>query len=65
VFTGLKNNRFQNLKPIDKFLFLSGITICLFAGIITPVLGIVLKFKSIGYLYLIIGLIKINFQTQK
>ena len=65
VFTGLKNNRFQNLKPIDKFLFISGITICLFAGIITPVLGIVLKFKSIGYLYLIIGLIKINFQTQK
>ncbi len=65
IFIGFKKRKFQNIEPIDKLIFLSGITICIFAGIITPVLGIVLKFKSIGYLYLLIGLLKINFQKEK
>lgn len=65
IFFGLKNKRFRKINTEDKFLLLSGITICIFAGMISPVLGTVLKFKSIGYLYLVIALLKLNFQTQK
>lgn len=65
ILYGLKNKRFWKISTGDKFLLLSGITICIFAGIISPVLGTVLKFKSIGYFYLFIALFKLNFQTQK
>lgn len=65
ILFSLKNKRFRKINNEDKFLLLSGITICIFSGMISPVLGTVLKFKSIGYLYLIVALIKLNFQTQK
>lgn len=62
LFLILINYKKVVLIPEDKFLLLSGIAICFFSGIITPVLGVLIKFKSLGYIYLFIGLIKINFQ---
>jgi hypothetical protein len=48
----------------NTFLILGGLSICLFSGLITPVFGNLIKFKSIGYLYILLAFIKINFQNK-
>ncbi len=62
IIISLKNYKTLTFFPEDKFFLLAGITLCFFAGISTPVLGVLIKFKSLGYIYLVIGMIKLNFQ---
>lgn len=57
IIYGLRKRKINIKTKNDKLLLLTGITLSLISGFITPVLGTLVKFKSLGYIYLFLFLI--------